>query len=1389
MAAGSRAGAAGGAPAGGDAGTPKRRRLGWGQGLARQMLARAPSGVGSPGASPRGGPEQGGGEGEAGGTASAAEAPRTLAPAVKSEPGTERWPSGAAPPETKGEPPREGECSEEAVRGNPPPPRDSGGDLEMEDAGPEGPGGGRDQHKPPREARERLHARAKSPPLPPPVSAPKPDPKLAKARILADVDAIDTEIAEVEAQVRRAQAALDKLTVEEKAHKRRLARQRAREAKGVMPSRAHLEMFVREANEDRRKLVEVVLSENQERSRRAREEAERLWQGQRAPAKDWTATEKWKAQAERHQQLRPQLLSLLRSRSDPVRKYEASLGQEYAQRFGDWRRLLLERRRAQEAARGARGNGSAQPLRSSARFRPSMGGVARSEYEEMQIISQLQAAERLKTLVRLPPMILEDNERRWRGFNNNNSLIVDPKAELEREERTLMWDSKEKDIFLEKFMQYPKDFRKIATFLPHRTTADCVVFYYKNQKGDEFSLVRRKQLLKKRRLYAEQRKMNSALPPPPPLPPISTKADRGEGKGKGEKRKKEDKAKEDGKGKAKKPKVDTGETGKGKTQKKTEEGEQSRWSETEQKLLVESVKEVGKDVKAIAAKMGNKSQAAIKAFWAKNKKRLGLESLVEVYNANKSKAKADAKGKKGDKSKAEKGKKGDKAKAGASGAVAGATPGGKASTAGSPKPAEEKPASAKGAAPSTAEAAATVPLAGLSQEILASLSAGGLPVMPPPPNPGMVTQQLQFLMQLNALAAAAGTAAAAAPTSQPMDAATSQLLAMMNPAIVAQLMQPAQQGSALQQQAALLSLMQGQVPIGLQGAGDFMVNVPPPVTGIPGQVGTGAQPQVAQGQAVSVQPSVGEPSAAPPTEAAGQGPEAQGAAQAQLQHLAGASVAGLQSTLQAMSAAQAAAIQSMAPPAVPAGTAAPAAEEAAKPEARKPHYWTDSEKQAFVEVFKAHGRDWKALSARFPEKTLGQLKAFYQNWRKRLELEQYVLPPAERRQQEAGASGEKGGGAEDADAAGIGLNKSGDDMADPTPPTEQADEKAGEVRKEAGGGGSELVQSPQAMEVDKAVPRSGPKSKASAGSDKVATGSEVQEMDVDQGPPDTDTQGAAPGAGVMARQPTGPQTSFLSGVHSGERIARSSVLAELGNEAEDSFVSVEHPGPAVAANVVKPRAAGGLRPTGKAPAAGGGDEGAAKAANPTLSHAQAQALALAHAQAQLQAHALQAQVKAQALAQAKAQAEEGAEGGAQMEPQKEPAEQAVAPPLGTEEPPRSAEAQDTGEAAKQEAGGSDAPVPAVGGGGDADEADAAKGAAAVAAAAETPPHSAPEVPAAPSEGAPGSREGTLVTGAQPPPERAASAARAALSSAATADPPRPPSSQVSPRSEAEGPPE
>lgn len=50
-----------------------------------------------------------------------------------------------------------------------------------------------------------------------------------------------------------------------------------------------------------------------------------------------------------------------------------------------------------------------------------------------------------------------------------------------------------------------QDFRKIATHLRGRTTGDCIKYYYRNQKADEFAAVRRKQQLKKRRMLNSEK--------------------------------------------------------------------------------------------------------------------------------------------------------------------------------------------------------------------------------------------------------------------------------------------------------------------------------------------------------------------------------------------------------------------------------------------------------------------------------------------------------------------------------------------------------------------------------------------------------------------------------------------------------------------------------------------------------------------------------------------------------------------------------------------------------------------------------------------------------------------------------------------------------------------
>lgn len=144
------------------------------------------------------------------------------------------------------------------------------------------------------------------------------------------------------------------------------------------------------------------------------------------------------------------------------------------------------------------------------------------------MLLQFRAVERMRTMTRCPTMAVCAWERA--RYVDRNARVLDPVADIETEARIRPWTTEEKAIFMDRFLQFPKvgvvvpaservlfvctvspppfsqDFRKIATFLPDRTTADCVQFYYKFQKCDEFALVRRKQQLKKRRLHSDMKR-------------------------------------------------------------------------------------------------------------------------------------------------------------------------------------------------------------------------------------------------------------------------------------------------------------------------------------------------------------------------------------------------------------------------------------------------------------------------------------------------------------------------------------------------------------------------------------------------------------------------------------------------------------------------------------------------------------------------------------------------------------------------------------------------------------------------------------------------------------------------------------------------------------------
>ncbi|KAG8390634.1 hypothetical protein BUALT_Bualt01G0103900 [Buddleja alternifolia] len=96
-----------------------------------------------------------------------------------------------------------------------------------------------------------------------------------------------------------------------------------------------------------------------------------------------------------------------------------------------------------------------------------------------------------RNTLKMPSLILDKGTKMSR-FISNNGLVEDPCA-LEKE-RSIMnpWMAEEREVFIDKLAAFGKDFKKIASFLDHRTIADCVEFYYKNHKSECFERARKK---------------------------------------------------------------------------------------------------------------------------------------------------------------------------------------------------------------------------------------------------------------------------------------------------------------------------------------------------------------------------------------------------------------------------------------------------------------------------------------------------------------------------------------------------------------------------------------------------------------------------------------------------------------------------------------------------------------------------------------------------------------------------------------------------------------------------------------------------------------------------------------------------------------------------------
>uniref|UniRef100_A0A0D9WCA2 SANT domain-containing protein n=1 Tax=Leersia perrieri TaxID=77586 RepID=A0A0D9WCA2_9ORYZ len=113
-----------------------------------------------------------------------------------------------------------------------------------------------------------------------------------------------------------------------------------------------------------------------------------------------------------------------------------------------------------------------------------MSGVANKLFSEFQL-------KRCRNYLKMPTQIIDEKEKVGARFVSKNGLVEDPI--LVEKERALVnpWTREEKEVFMEKLATFGKDFSKISSFLKHKTTADCIEFYYKHHKSESFREVKK----------------------------------------------------------------------------------------------------------------------------------------------------------------------------------------------------------------------------------------------------------------------------------------------------------------------------------------------------------------------------------------------------------------------------------------------------------------------------------------------------------------------------------------------------------------------------------------------------------------------------------------------------------------------------------------------------------------------------------------------------------------------------------------------------------------------------------------------------------------------------------------------------------------------------------
>uniref|UniRef100_A0A8C3IQ41 Nuclear receptor corepressor 2 n=1 Tax=Chrysemys picta bellii TaxID=8478 RepID=A0A8C3IQ41_CHRPI len=365
-----------------------------------------------------------------------------------------------------------------------------------------------------------------------------------------------------------------------------------------------------------------------------------------------------------------------RIENNPRRRAKESKVREYYEKQFPEIRKQRELQERMQSRVGQRGSGLSM-------------SAARSEHEVSEIIDGLSEQENLEKQMRqlavIPPMLYDADQQRIK-FINMNGLMDDPMKVYKDRQVMNMWSEQEKETFREKFMQHPKNFGVIASFLDRKTVADCVLYYYLTKKSENYkNLVRRNYRRRGKNQQQQQQQMprSSQEEKDEKEKEKEKEAEKEEDKQEAEndkeeltKEKNDDTSGEDNDEKeavASKGRKTANSQGRRKgritrsmaneanheeaaaPQQNTElasleMNESSRWTEEEMETAKKGLLEHGRNWSAIARMVGSKTVSQCKNFYFNYKKRQNLDEILQQHklkmekerNARRKKKKAPA---------------------------------------------------------------------------------------------------------------------------------------------------------------------------------------------------------------------------------------------------------------------------------------------------------------------------------------------------------------------------------------------------------------------------------------------------------------------------------------------------------------------------------------------------------------------------------------------------------------------------------------------------------------------------------------------------------------------------------------------------------------------------